>query len=75
MKKVSILAVLGIAYGLLTIFACGCVSTKAQPGETAAEVRRRHQRVSTINSMERRADTDKFWMLDEPSKLGDTRIP
>jgi len=47
----------------------------SQPGETAAEGHRRHQRVVRINQQELMADIDTVLMLDEPSKLTDKRIP
>jgi hypothetical protein len=53
-------------------FGCGSFS---QPGETAAEGRRRHDRVARINKQELMMDIDKFLLLDKPSKLTDKRIP
>jgi hypothetical protein len=53
---------------------CGC-SSYEQPGETAAEGRRRHQRVARINQQELMADIDKFMLWDRPSRLTDKRIP
>jgi len=47
----------------------------AQLGETEQEGRRRHQRAMRINQQELMADIDRFFMLDEPSKLTDKRIP
>ncbi len=47
----------------------------SQPGETAAEGHRRHQRVVRINQQEMMADIDTVLMLDEPSRLTDKRIP
>lgn len=58
----------------LVFLLCGC-SSYAQPGETAAEGRRRHQRVLSINQQEMMADIDAFLLLDRPSKLTDRRIP
>ena len=51
----------------------GCSST--QLGETAAEGRRRHKRMAMINQQEMMADIDAVFMLDEPSRLTDKRIP
>ena len=51
----------------------GCSSQ--QPGETAADGHRRHQRVVRINQQEMMADIDMVLMLDQPSKLTDKRIP
>lgn len=52
----------------------GCRSTQ-QAGETAAEGRRRHDRVARINQQEMMSDIDKVLMLDKPSRLTDKRIP
>ena len=51
----------------------GCSSS--QPGETAAEGNRRHQRVFRINQQLLMADIDTVLLLDKPSKLTDKRIP
>jgi hypothetical protein len=51
----------------------GC--TTRQPGETAAEVHRRHHRVGSLNSQMMMSDIDKFLLLDKPSMLTDRRIP
>ncbi len=51
----------------------GC--TTRQPGETAAEVHRKHHRVGSLNSQMMMADIDKFLLLDKPSMLTDRRIP
>ena len=53
---------------------CGCGSY-AQPGETAAEGHRRHQRTFRINQQLMMADLDMVMLLDKPSKLTDIRIP
>jgi hypothetical protein len=51
----------------------GCATR--QPGETAAEVNRRHHRVGSLNSQMMMADIDKFLLLDKPSMLTDRRVP
>jgi hypothetical protein len=51
----------------------GCATR--QPGETAAEVSRRHHRMGSLNSQMMMADIDKFLLLDKPSMLTDRRIP
>jgi hypothetical protein len=51
----------------------GCATR--QPGETAAEVHRRHQRVNRLDTEMMMADIDKFLLLDRPSMLTDRRIP
>jgi len=47
----------------------------SQPGETAAEGHRRHQRIARINQEELMQDIDKTLMIDQPGKLTDKRIP
>lgn len=53
---------------------CGC-SSYEQPGETAADGSRRHERVLRINRQEMMTDIDRSLLLDRPSKLTDLRIP
>lgn len=67
-------AALTIMSGALACLACGC-SSYEQPGETAAEGRRRHQRVARINQQELMSDIDTFFLIDKPSKLTDKRMP
>jgi len=77
MKSVSASAckVILVAVFLVLVFTpLGC-SSFSQPGETAAEGSRRHDRVARINRQEMMADIDKALLLDEPSKLTDKRIP
>ena len=47
----------------------------AQPGETKAEVARRHDRIMRLNSEMMMNDLDKVLLLDRPSRLTDKRIP
>ena len=65
--------ILALFLWILIFLPCGCSS--AQPGETAAEGRRRHDRVARINQQEMMADIDKALLLDKPSRLTDKRIP
>jgi hypothetical protein len=75
MKSVSLCrVVLAVILGILFLLPGGC-SSYEQPGETAAEGRRRHLRNARINQQELMADTDKFMRYDKPSKLTDKRIP
>ena len=67
-------AALTVILGSLISLACGC-SSYEQPGETAAEGRRRHERVARINRQEMMADIDTFLLLDRPSRLTGRRIP
>lgn len=67
-------AALTVILGGLISLACGC-SSYEQPGETAAEGKRRQARVARINRQELMADIDKFLLLDRPSRLTDKRIP
>jgi len=74
MKSSSLCKViLGLMFAVLVFLPFGCKSS--QPGETAAEVNRRHDRVARIDGEEMRSDIDKFFLLDKPSKLTDKRIP
>ena len=58
----------------MVLLLSGC-SSYEQPGETAAEGSRRHQRVLRINRQEMMTDMDRALLLDRPSKLTDLRIP
>ncbi|MHC4329189.1 MAG: hypothetical protein ACYSWW_13835 [Planctomycetota bacterium] len=66
--------VLAVVLWILVFVPCGC-SSYEQPGETAAEGRRRHLRNARIDQGELMADMDKFMQSDKPSKLTDKRIP
>lgn len=71
---------LGLRFFALTAVACMLVTWLAgcgsgQPGETRAEVSRRHDRNHRLNAELMRADMDKTLMLDRPSRLTDKRIP
>jgi len=77
MKSVSVFVckvILVVALLILVFMPLGC-SSFSQPGETAAEGRRRHDRVARINRQEMMTDIDKALLLDKPSKLTDKRIP
>ncbi len=75
MKSVSLCRViLTVILGVLFLLAAGC-SSYEQPGETAAEGRRRHLRNARINQQELMADVDKFMQTDKPSGLTDKRVP
>ena len=66
--------VLAIVLFVFVFLPFGCRSYE-QPGETAAEGRRRHQRALRINQQQMMADLDTLMLLDKPSKLTDKRIP
>ena len=51
----------------------GC--SARQPGETRAEIDRRHQRALRLNNEMMLSDLDKVLMLDKPSGLTDKRLP
>ena len=77
MKSVSVSVckvILAVILLVLVFMPFGC-SSFSQPGETAAEGHRRHQRMARINQQELMADIDLVLMLDKPSKLTDKRIP
>lgn len=57
----------------LVTWLAGCGS--GQPGETRAEVSRRHDRIQRLNASMMRSDMDKALLLDRPSRLTDKRIP
>lgn len=46
----------------------------AQPGETEAEMLRRHARIKRIRRQQVLEDIDKVLLLDQPSKLTDKRM-
>ena len=76
MKSVSAFVgkvILAVILGIFVVLPSGCSST--QLGETAAEGRRRHDRVQRINQQEMMADLDMILLLDQPSTLTDKRIP
>jgi len=74
MKSSSLCKViLGLTFAVLVFLPFGCKTS--QPGETGAEVNRRHDRVARIDGELMRSDLDKFLMIDKPSKLTDKRIP
>jgi hypothetical protein len=75
MKSVSICKVILPVILLVLVFVPFGCNSFSQPGETAAEGHRRHQRVARINQQELMADIDMVLMLDEPSRLTDKRIP
>ena len=63
---------LAAAVCLLTTWLAGC---GGQPGETRAEVSRRHDRVLRFNNETMMSDLDKVLMLDRPTRLTDKRLP
>ena len=65
--------VLAVVLLALIFIPFGC--SISQPGETAAEGHRRHQRIARINQQEMMEDIDKTLMIDKPSRLTDKRIP
>jgi len=75
MKSVSVCKVILPVILLVLVFTPFGCSTFSQPGETAAEGHRRHQRIARINQQELMEDIDKALLIDKPSKLTDRRIP
>jgi len=76
MKSVSVCVckvILPVILLVLVFVLFGCSSS--QPGETSAEGHRRHKRMARINQQEMMADIDAVFMLDEPSRLTEKRIP
>jgi hypothetical protein len=75
MKSVSVCKViLVVVLCALFLVPVGCMSYD-QMGETAAEGHRRHKRTLRINRQEMMEDLDSLFLLDEPSKMTDKRIP
>lgn len=62
---------LSVVLCAIVFLGCGC----QQKGETVAEGRRRHQRNLRLNQQQLVEDIDTVLLFDEPSKLGDKRIP
>ena len=56
---------------LLGMLLSGC----SQPGQTAKEVGRRHDRVLQLNNQMMLSDFDRVLLIDRPSHLTDKRIP
>lgn len=56
---------------LLGMLLSGC----SQPGETATEVGRRHDRILRLNSQMVLSDVDRTLLLDRPTRLTDKRLP
>jgi len=76
MKKVSVLAAMGMILCVLVLGLVGCNSTEdKQLGETGAEVNRRQIRSLDINGQEIKQDLGRILLLDRPSKLTDRTIP
>ncbi len=74
MKSVSLCKViLAVILGVFILLPLGC--NTAQLGETEAETARRHRRIHRINKSELMADIDRVFLLDQPSRLTDKRIP
>ncbi len=73
MNKVSVRCTLFVVALFMVLVGFGCSAN--QPGETAAEARRRHHRVMRINNQEFWSDIDRALLLDKPSKLTDMRLP
>jgi hypothetical protein len=57
------------------VFMLGGCNLFEQPGETAAEGHRRHQRNITLNQQNLMTDLDRALLFDRPSKLTEKRIP
>lgn len=58
----------------LVVSSAGC-GFFAQPGQTAAEVHRDHLRMLRVNQQELMYDLDRTFLLDEPSKLTNRKLP
>jgi hypothetical protein len=65
---------LSVLLGVLVLTQTGCKSW-SQPGQTGAEVNRRHKRILRANAEMMMADVDMVLGLDKPSALTDRRLP
>ncbi len=70
----------GLSLRLLTlvagmVLAALWVSGCSQPGETPAEVARRHDRILRLDMQMMLSDLDRVLLLDRPSSLTDKRLP
>jgi len=61
----------GVCFAALLLGGCSW----RQPGETRAEIDRRHKRALRLNNETMLSDLDRVLMLDRPSRLTDKRIP
>ena len=60
--------------GFVTVsLLAGC--SLRHPGETRAEIDRRHSRVLRLNNETMLSDLDRVLGLDQPSRLTDKRVP
>jgi len=78
MKKTSISAILVGLLCVIVFWLSGCLYApldSSQPGETEAEGHRRHIRNVRIEQREMMQDLDRMFLLDQPSKLTDKKIP
>ncbi|MHC4158005.1 MAG: hypothetical protein ACYSSO_02910 [Planctomycetota bacterium] len=76
MRNVSALMIWGIVLCALAILLGGCGEFAAQPGETAAEGRRRHIRTTSVYNDSIWLDIDRTVLfMDKPSSATDMRIP
>ena len=69
-QKILLTVVTGILLVGFTIVFSGC----AQPGKTAADIRREHIRTMRINNQQMADDLETVLNYDEPSKLSSLRI-
>ena len=72
LKTARPLWVPAVLFGMIFINGCGLYH---QPGETAAQRARRHERVIRVNTSQLAEDIDKFFLLDRPTHLTDRRVP
>jgi len=73
MKEMFVSTVMCILLFVTVFGIFGCSANHL--GETKAEVRRRHIRISRINKQALMEDIDVVLQLDRPSRLADKKIP
>jgi hypothetical protein len=64
---------LAVAAYVSVLLLAGC--SLRQPGETRAEIDRRHSRVLRVNNELMMSDLDRVLGLDRPTRLTDRRLP
>lgn len=82
MKKVGVLVILGVVLCGLLVSVSGCKCFPAfwhkgceQMGESQAQGRRRHIDTARIHRQQLNEEIDEFFMIDEPSRLTEKRLP
>jgi hypothetical protein len=68
------MAAVAVILSAAAVVAAGC-GYFSHPGETAAEVHKRHLRHLRANQQQMMADVDEVLLIDEPTRLSELRFP